>query len=818
VRKTTAGLLAILLAGWSAGLFGGPSGLTALDGPELQAAQPTRDWPIRPLPYYQVQPEDGFWQARLKTSREITVPYCLEQCEKTGRISNFAKAGGLMEGKFEGIYFNDSDLYKILEGAAYTLKVHPDPELDKYVDRIISYIAAAQEDDGYLYTARTLAGPDYMPPGGPKRWSAPGGHELYCVGHLYEAAVAHFQATGKRTLLDVALKNADLICKTFGPDKLTWPPGHEEIEIGLVKLYRATGDEKYLRQAEFFLDLRGREDTHRLYGPYSQDHQTVAEQREAVGHAVRAGYLYTGMADVAVLRNNKAWFKALDAIWADIVGKKLYVTGGVGARGGGEAFGAGYELPNLNAYCETCAAIANVLFNQRMFLRSGDGRYMDVLERSLYNGVLPGVGLDGKSFFYTNVLESDGRHQRSPWFGCACCPSNIARFIPAVPGYAYASGEGAIYVNLFMAGRATIDLDGQRVQLHQQTDYPWSGQVKIVVEPARDDAEFALKVRVPGWARNQPVPGDLYRFLESCDEKPRLKLNGQVQPIALDKGYAVIERKWRRGDSVELVLPMPVRRLVAHEAVEADRGRVALQRGPLVYCVEWPDVRDGKVLCLMLPDKTKLVVRHRPDLLGGVTVIAGQPMRTRFVLENGEKKIVQEPGDVAAIPYYAWAHRGRGEMAVWLARTKEAARPLPAPTIAAKAKARASGGDVAALNDQREPKSSGDHSSRFLHWWPRKGTAEWVEYEFAQATRVSAVEVYWFDDTGRGECRLPVSWRLLYRQGEQWKPVSNPSGYGCEKDKYNRTTFDPVVTTGLRIEVQLPEKFSAGIHEWKVDY
>jgi len=812
VRKITVWWLVGLAASCSLTIAGLTRRAAAV---ETQPAGPARDWPIKLVPFHQVQAEDGFWQPRLETSRKVTIPYCLEQCEKTGRISNFAKAGGLMEGKFEGIYFNDSDLYKILEGAAYTLKTHPDPKLDKYVDRIIGYIAAAQEDDGYLYTARTLCGPDYMPPGGKQRWSAPGGHELYCAGHLYEAAVAHFQATGKRTLLDVALKNADLICQTFRPGKETWPPGHEEIEIGLVKLYRATGEEKYLRQAEFFLELRGRKETHRLFGPYSQDHLPVEQQREAVGHAVRAGYLYTGMADVAILRNKKSWFEALDAIWADIVGKKLYVTGGVGARGGGEAFGAAYELPNLTAYCETCAAIANVLFNQRMFQRTGDGRYMDVLERSLYNGVLPGVGLDGKSFFYTNVLESDGRHQRSPWFGCACCPSNIARFIPAVPGFAYGQTQDAVYVNLYFAGKASVELAGRHVELQQQTDYPWSGRVKLSVEP-QQPAEFALKLRIPGWARNQPVPSDLYRFLKPSEQPPVLKLNGQVVPVELEKGYAVLKRTWRPGDTVELELPMPVRRLVAHQAVEADRGRVALQRGPLVYCVEWPDVPEGKVLCLLLPDDAPLSVKQRADLLGGVCVIEGRAQRTRFVLSEGRKQIAKEPVRFTAIPYYAWAHRGRGEMAVWLARTEEAARPLPAPTIASRATARASGGDVTALNDQREPKSSGDHSSRFLHWWPRKGTVEWVEYHFAEPTRVSAVEVYWFDDTGRGECRVPESWRLLYREGEQWKPVANPSGFGCEKDKYNRTTFTPVVTRALRLEVQLPEKFSAGIHEWKV--
>lgn len=789
----------------------------ALAGPV--AGEPREDYPIRPVPFTDVRVEDEFWQPRLRTSRQVTIPYAFEKCEETGRVANFARAGGLEEGRFQGIYFNDSDVYKVIEGASYALALAPDAKLDRYLDGLIAKIAAAQEDDGYLYTARTLQDDKYKPPGGEERWSdIAGGHELYCVGHLYEAAVAHHRATGKRTLLDVALQNADLICRVFGPGKLTSPPGHQEIEIGLVKLYRATGDKKYLKMARFFLDARGHAEGRRLYGPYSQDHKPVVEQEQAVGHAVRAGYMYAGMADVAALTGDERYAKAIERIWQDVVGTKLYLTGGVGAAGGHEGFGPPYELPNLVAYCETCAAIANVFWNHRLFLLGGEAKYIDVLERTLYNGMLSGISLDGRSFFYPNPLESDGRHARSPWFGCACCPSNLARFIPEVPGYAYAQRGDELYVNLFLGSAAEVKLAGQTVTVRQATRYPWKGTIKIAIEPEKPGCEFTLKVRIPGWACNRPVPGDLYRFLATSDEKPHLGLNGRPLPFETAGGYATIRRTWKKGDLLELRLPMPVRRVLSHENVRENVGKVALQRGPLVYCAEWPDVPDGHVLNLLLPDEMELAVEHRPDLLGGVTVLRGKALATRWSLdEAGKKELQRSPVEITAIPYHVWAHRGRGEMAVWLARNEAAVRPLPAPTIASTSRATASGGDARALNDQREPDSSGDHSNRFLHWWPRKGTREWVQYDLAEPTRVSAVEVYWFDDTGRGECRLPASWRLLYREADGWKPVAGASGFGCEKDKYNRTTFRPIVTDGLRIEVQLPERFSAGIHEWRVE-
>jgi uncharacterized protein len=779
------------------------------------------DYPIAPVPFTDVKVRDTFWAPRLAISLKETIPHCFEQCEKTGRLANFARAGGLEEGGFQGIYFNDSDVYKIIEGASYALQIAPDPELDAYLDELIAKIAAAQEDDGYLYCARTLADDQYQPPGGLERWTDPNGHELYNVGHLYEGAVAHFLATGKRSLLEVALKNADLICDLFGEDgEQVWPPGHQEIEMGLVKLYRLTGEEKYISQAERFLELRGRPEgrNHGLFGEYSQDHEPVEEQSRAVGHAVRAAYLYSGMADVAALLGREDYVDALERIWADVARSKLYLNGGIGAAGGNEGFGAEFELPNLVAYCETCASIATVLWNQRMFQLLGRSEFIDVLERSLYNGLISGISLDGRSFFYPNPLESDGRHQRSPWFGCACCPSNVARLVPSMPGYVFATSGDELYVNLFVGNTARVQLESGAVNVKVETDYPWDGTVRLTIVPTRPGQEFTLKLRIPGWARNEPAPGGLYRFAESVEEQPTLSLRrvGEL-PLQLEDGYATIRRAWQPDDIVTLELPMPVRRVLCDERVEADRGKAALQRGPLVYCVEWPDVENGKVVNLVLSDAAELTVAREEELLGGISVLRGEVSSTEWSGSGEAREVRSDTIPFTAIPYYAWAHRGRGEMAVWLARDLSAARPLQAPTIASRAKATASGGEARALNDQLEPKSSGDHSNRFLHWWPRKGTTEWVQYDFTEPTTVRAVEVYWFDDTGRGECRLPSSWELFYLDRGAWKPVTGASGFGREPDRYNRTTFEAVTTEALRLEVQLPEKMSAGIHEWRVE-
>ncbi len=625
-----------------------------------------RDYPIRPVPFTEVTLADAFWAPRLETNRTVSIPYALRMNEETGRVDNFRKAARLLTGPHRGRRFNDSDVYKSMEAAAYALRLRPDPALEKTLDDLIALIAQAQEPDGYLFTTRTNDPAHPAPGSGPERWSnLRVSHELYNVGHMYEAAVAHFQATGKRTFLAIAEKNAALLLRTFGtgPGQRRGFPGHQEIEIGLAKLYRATGHRAYLDLAKFFLDERGQyfggerhapDDPFAVYDSdeYLQNHKPVLEQDAAVGHAVRAMYMYSGMADVAALGGHPEYAAAIDRLWLDVAGRKQYLTGGVGARSGSEAFGDAYELPNAEAYTETCAAIGNALWNYRLFLLHGESQYMDVFERVLYNGLLSGVSLTGDRFFYQNPLESSGGYARSPWFEVACCPPNMTRFLPSLPGYVYATKDDVVFVNLFIAGSGSIDLGGRKVAITQETRYPWDEEIALTVSPAKAGT-FELAVRIPGWARGEAMPTDLYRFLDATDETPALKVNGESVKLDIRDGYARIRRDWTSGDTVELFLPMPVRRVVANEGVPEDRGRVALQRGPLVYAVEGVDNGD-KVFSLVLPDAAPLRAEFRPDLLNGVIVVKG--------------------GGLTAVPYYSWANRGPGQMLVWLPRTAAAVR------------------------------------------------------------------------------------------------------------------------------------------------
>ena len=650
-------------------------------GNEVSVSKPeniirlTRDYPIQPVSFIDVKITDKFWVPRIETNRKVTIPYAFGKCEETGRIDNFAIAGGLMKGEHRGSFpFDDTDPYKILEGAAYSLSVHPDVKLEKYLDELIAKIAAAQEDDGYLYTCRRNNSKRLLNWYGEQRWSKlDKSHELYNMGHLYEAAVAHYQATGKRTLLNVAIKNAELLNTVFGPGKNETAPGHQIIEMGLARLYRTTGDEKYLRLAKFFLDTRGPGGKE-----YNQSHKKVFDQSEAVGHAVRATYMYCGMADVSALTGDQRYIEAIDRIWENVVAKKLYITGGIGAKKDGEAFGKDYELPNADAYCETCAAIGNCFWNHRMFLSHGDAKYIDVLERILYNGLISGVSLSGDRFFYPNPLESHGQHKRSPWFSCACCPGNIARFIPTVPGYIYAHSEDKLFINLFINSSGTISMKDNAVQIKQETRYPWDGELKITVEPQRSD-KFTICVRIPDWAQNQPVPSDLYRFADSSDEKICLSINGKEIALDMKKGFACIERQWSRGDIITLNLPMPIRRILSHKKVLANTGRVALQRGPIVYCAEGVD-NGGHALNLLLPDEAGLKAEHKKNLLGGVTVIRGRAVGLNYGEDRQTLKSKQQ--DFVAIPYCVWANRKACEMTVWLARDESAVQILtPAGTI-----------------------------------------------------------------------------------------------------------------------------------------
>jgi DUF1680 family protein len=678
--------------------------------PDQGAAEGPRDYPIRPVPFTAVRLTDAFWAPRIETNRTITIPAIFKKCEETGRIDNFAIAGGLMKGEYKGERYNDTDVYKTIEGASYSLMVHPDPALDHYLDGVIAKVAAAQEPDGYLYTPRTASPGKIQPGTGAERWAELAvSHELYNAGHLYEAAAAHYLATGKRALLDVAIKNADLVVRTFGPEpaKRQGFPGHQEIELALVKLYRLTGQAAYLDLAKYFLDQRGRGLTLKQYPPGNrfaiyndadqiQAHKPVLEQDEAVGHAVRLTYMASAMADVAALTGDKAYADAVSRLWENVVGKKMYLTGGIGSRHDRERFGANDELPNLTGYLETCASIGMAFWNQRMFLLTGDSAYLDVMERVMYNGVLSGVSLDGTLFFYPNPLESDGRYKfnkgragRAPWFGVACCPGNISRFLPSVPGYVYAVKGDILYVDMFVAGEAKVDLAGRAVGIRQETRYPWDGKIRLTIDPG-GKGPFALHVRIPGWAQNRPVPSDLYRYEEPGGGKVSIRVNGKAVPMNMDKGFARIRRAWKKRDVVEVSLPMEARRVIANPAVADDEGFVAVERGPIVYCAEAPD-NGGRALNVVLTDKTLLKADDRPDLLGGVTVLAGDglaadpvdvqrtgelkskdaaaddeeeaPPSSRRRLEPGAEL---KPHRLVLIPYYAWAHRGDGEMSVWL--------------------------------------------------------------------------------------------------------------------------------------------------------
>lgn len=611
---------------------------------------------LHPLPVNAVRLDDAFWGPRRQLAREVSLPLQHEYLEQTGRLDNFRRAAGQQEGRFEGLYFNDSDVYKWLEATAWTLATDPDPALDQLVDRVTAEISAAQQPDGYLdtyYILGNLAA----------RWTdLPRTHELYCAGHLFQAAVAHFRATGKTTLLDVARRFADCICDTFGPEESGRRPGtdgHPEIEMALVELARVTGERRYLEQALYFLNARG-------YGyaggdEYRQDHKPFRELEGMVGHAVRAVYLAAGAADLYAETGDPTLRETLERLWTDMVTAKLYVTGGIGARHEGESFGKPYELPNERAYAETCAAIGNVMWNWRMLLLTGEARFADLMELALYNGVLAGYSLDGRAYFYVNPLADDGSHRRQPWFSCACCPPNVARLLASLPGYFYsASGQG-VWVHLYAQGTAHITLPGgQQVRLQQHTRYPWEGGIEIEVDGA---GEFSLFLRVPAW----------------CEDGASVRVNGQTAADPVPGRYVEVRRAWQRGDTVELSLPMPARRLESHPYVAENAGRVALARGPLIYCVEQADNPGVELRDLVLPDRATISTEDRPDLLGGVVALRA---RARLVppgpawsgtlyraVRRVEDTASEREVELVAIPYYAWANREPGRMQVWLRRS-----------------------------------------------------------------------------------------------------------------------------------------------------
>ncbi len=785
--------------------------------------QAAHGYPINPVPFTAVKVTPGtFWGQRLEASRKVTIPLAFSKCEETGRYTNFSNAAQHLKDPSKvfpvgGLSFDDTDPYKTIEGASYILQTYPDKKLVQYIDSVLDVIASAQEPDGYLYTSRTQNPQHPHEWAGDKRWSKEEdlSHELYNLGHMVEGAIAHYQATGSRKFLDIAIRYADVVCKEVGPNpgQACVVPGHQIAEMALAKLYLVTGDKKYLDEAKFFLDYRGKTTiTH----DYSQAHKPVVEQDEAVGHAVRAAYMYAGMADVAALTGDKDYIKAIDAIWDNIVNKKLYITGGIGATSNGEAFGKNYELPNMSAYCETCAAIGNVYVNYRLFLLHGDSKYYDVLERTLYNGLISGVSLEGNGFFYPNPLESMGQHQRQPWFGCACCPSNICRFIPSLPGYIYAVKDKNVYVNLFLSNKSSLTVGGKKVALSQATEYPWNGDITLTVDQ-NAAGQFAMKIRIPGWLRNQPVPSNLYTYTDGKRLSATCSVNGNsVAVTPSPDGYLTIDRRWKKGDRVNLHFDMEPRTVRANNKVEADRGMVSIERGPLVYCAEHPDNSF---------DIMGALINQAPQFTLGKGEIAGTPIQTlttsaQTLNFNKQGKLEAQDVTLTLIPYYAWCHRGSGKMRVWLPQDLNATNPSQPETLASQSKVSSSTERMPALsaiNDRLVPKDENDRSVPYTHWWPKKACTEWLAYELPEESTVQSATVYWYDDGPWGGCRVPKSWRILYQdQQGQWQPVADADGYPTDKGTACTVNFRPVKTKAVRLEIVLPDDNASGVFEWSV--
>ena len=813
---------------------------------DAMAQKDNSGYPITQVPFTSVKVTPGtFWGQRLQASRDVTIPLAFSKCESENRYTNFSQAAEHLQDpskvfKVDGVMgysFDDTDPYKTLEGASYLLQTYPNAKfkgksLDKYCDSVIAVIASAQEPDGYLFTARTQNPKEPHGWAGTKRWEMVEdlSHEFYNLGHLCEAAVAHYYATGKKSLLNIAMKYADCVVREVGdkPGQASVVPGHQIAEMGLAKLYLATGKKEYLDLAKFFLDKRGKKDPtwetrrgrmwdkdgyfHHL-NEYSQAHKPVLEQDEAVGHAVRAGYMYAGMADVAALTGDKGYIEAIDRIWDNIITKKYYITGGVGATASGEAFGANYELPNMSAYCETCAAIAQVYLNYRLFLLHGDSKYYDALERTLYNGVISGISIDGGRFFYPNPLQSMGQHQRQAWFGCACCPSNAARFMPSVPQYVYAVKDNNFYVNLFMGNTAKVKVGGKNVEFQQETNYPWDGDITMTMKKA--NSKFALNIRIPGWVKGQVVPSNLYYYADAKHLGYSVKVNGEEVKSELKDGYFVIDRKWKKGDKVEVHFDMEPRIVKANGLVAADKGRVSVERGPLVYCAEHPDNKCD-VLSVLLNQEPKFVMGNKEIQNTNVQTLTTDAQTLNFDT-NG--RLVANDERLVLIPYYAWAHRGNGNMTVWIPIELSATNAKLPPSIASESKIEASSRvpSMRSINDRLTPSDGNDRSIPYTHWWPKNNSTEWLTYTFKEPATISTSTVYWFDDGPWGGCRVPKSWKLYYKNDAgQWEEVKNPSGYPCDKGVACSVNFDPVKTSAMKLEIVQPERHSTGVFEWSV--
>lgn len=771
-----------------------------------QAPDGSRLANVQEVPLSQVRIADSFWAPRRETNRTVSLPHSLDMLERSGNISNLElAAAGKREG-YKGPVFMDSDLFKSMESVAYSLATDPDPLLDARLDAVIAKVAAAQRPDGYLNTWYQVHEPD-------KRFTnLRDNHELYCAGHLFEAAVAHFRATGKKNLLDVATKYADLLCATFGqgPGKRPGYCGHPEIELALVKLARATGTPRYFALAKYFTDSRGSgffADEHGTprtgyNGEYWQDNCPIREQEHVIGHAVRFGYLMSACVDIGAETGDQGLLRMSRRVWRNTAERNTYITGGIGPSASNEGFTSDYDLPNLTAYQETCASVAMAMWNHRMNLAYGDAKYADCMETALYNGILSGVSLDGRKFFYVNPLESTGGHHRSDWFSCACCPPNVTRTLAALGNYVCGVNDAGLWVNLYVQGEVKTQIEGADLVVAVTTEYPWSGEVRLKVMRA-PTKEVNLRLRVPGWCEGATV-----------------RVNGAA-PMSgpVEQGYLKLAREWAAGDTVELELPMPVRRVESNPNVVGNRGSLAIARGPLVYCVEGCDV-DAPLSSMAVHADAKLEVTKEPALLGGVVTIRGEGLAAAAPEWRGALyRTAQPPQAVAfkAVPYYAWDNRRPGPMRVWHPTTPPPARVMGLEQQARVSLSFSSGYcQPEGIHDGIEPRSSSEQPAALCHWWPHKGGSEWVAYSWDSARDIAGVSLYWFDDTGRGECRLPKSWRLMYDEGGTWKPVKALMPLGIAKDKWIEVTFEPLRTTGLRLEIDMQEGWAAGIHEWKV--
>ncbi len=802
-----------------------------------QAQKRLSGYPITPVTFTSVKvAPNSFWGQRLEASRKVTIPLAFSKCEETGRYKNFEHAAEHLKDpskvfSVSGYSFDDTDPYKTIEGASYILQTYPDAKLRHYIDSVITIIGSAQEPDGYLYTGRTQNPQHPHEWAGDKRWSKEEdlSHELYNLGHMVEAAIAHYQATGSRHFLDIAIRYADCVVREVGPKpgQACVVPGHQIAEMALCKLYLVTGQRKYLDEAKFFLDYRGKT---QVRSEYSQSHKPVVDQDEAVGHAVRAAYMYAGLADVAALTGDTAYIHAIDRIWDNIVSKKLYITGGIGATSNGEAFGANYELPNMSAYAETCAAIGNVYVNYRLFLLHGESKYYDVLERTLYNGLISGASLDGGKFFYPNPLESMGQHQRQPWFGCACCPSNICRFIPSLPGYVYAVKDRNLYVNLFLANSATMNVGGKEVKLNQETQYPWNGDIALKIENNRA-GRFSLKIRIPGWVQGRPVPSDLYEYSDGKRPSYSVLVNGKKADAQLEKdGYYTINRAWKKGDVVGIHFDMDVRTVRANNKVVADRGQVAVERGPLVYCAEWPD-NNFDIMGMLVNQSPTFAAGEKPmsafipaDRQKQLTIFKTQDITTlstdaQLLAYDKQGRLTTQDERLTLIPYFAWCHRGSGNMKVWIPQDVRATRPATPATLASQATIASStpSASMKSIADGLVPADENDRSVPYFHWWPKQGTTEWITYTFKEPQQVQSATVYWYDDQPWGGCKVPESWNIEYQDAQgQWQSVADADSYPVKKGQPCTVHFAPVKTKALRLNVKQPAKYSCGLFEWSV--